>query len=62
MNASAGRDAALPPGLAGRINPVCDRFEEQWQKGGSPRLEEFPEGHSPQRHQKIGALLKNRLR
>ena len=32
---------SLPPGLAGRINPVCDRFEEQWLAGAGPRLEEF---------------------
>ena len=32
---------SLPAGVAGRINPVCDRFEAAWQTGGRPRLEEF---------------------
>ena len=32
---------SLPPGLAGRLNPVCDRFENQWLAGAEPRLEEF---------------------
>ena len=32
---------SLPAGVAGRINPVCDRFEKAWQTGGRPRLEEF---------------------
>jgi serine/threonine protein kinase/tetratricopeptide (TPR) repeat protein len=35
------RSPSLPPGLAVRINPVCDRFEEQWLAGAAPRLEEF---------------------
>ena len=32
---------SLPTGLAGRINPVCDRFEAAWRSGGRPRLEDF---------------------
>jgi tetratricopeptide (TPR) repeat protein/tRNA A-37 threonylcarbamoyl transferase component Bud32 len=35
------RSSQLPPGLAGRLNPVCDRFEAQWQAGGVPRWEDF---------------------
>jgi len=32
---------SLPPGMASRLNPVCDRFEDQWLAGAVPRLEEF---------------------
>jgi hypothetical protein len=32
---------ALPPGVAGRLDPVCDRFERAWKEGGRPRLEDF---------------------
>jgi WD40 repeat protein len=35
------RDTSLPPGLAGRLNPVCDRFEAQWLAGTTPSLEEY---------------------
>src|SRR5437870_479964 len=28
-------------GLADRLDPVCDRFEDAWLAGGSPRLEDF---------------------
>jgi len=31
----------LPPRQAGRLDLVCDRFEEAWLGGGSPRLEDF---------------------
>jgi serine/threonine-protein kinase len=31
----------LPPGLANRLNPVCDRFEDLWLAGQRPRLEEY---------------------
>ena len=41
MSASDRCAASLQPGLAGRINPVCDRFEAQWLAGATPRLEEF---------------------
>jgi serine/threonine-protein kinase len=37
----ADHPSTLPPGLAGRLNPVCDRFESQWLAGAAPRLEEF---------------------
>ncbi len=39
-----------PPGVAARINPVCDRFEKALQTDGRPRLEEFlpqAEGWTP---------------
>ncbi len=32
---------SLPPGMARRLNSVCDRFEEQWLAGSEPRLEDF---------------------
>ena len=38
---SPNRSGSLPLGLAGRLNPVCDRFESQWLAGSRPRLEEF---------------------
>src|ERR1700679_4326597 len=41
MSASNHRDASWPPGLAGRLDPVCNRFEEPWLAGATPRLEEF---------------------
>ena len=30
-----------PSGPAGRIDPVCDRFESDWLAGGRPRLEDY---------------------
>jgi serine/threonine-protein kinase len=33
--------ATLPTGLAGRLNPVCDRFEELLLAGQGPRVEDF---------------------
>src|SRR5271154_5409299 len=41
MISSERSATTLPPGLAGRLNPVCDRFEAQWLAGATPRLEEF---------------------
>src|SRR5437870_244646 len=41
MNRGKFYDTKLPPGQAGRLDPVCDRFEEGWRAGGSPRLEDF---------------------
>jgi hypothetical protein len=41
MSPAHHRDTALPPGLAGRLNPVCDRFEAAWLTGTAPRLEDF---------------------
>ncbi len=38
---SFNRANSMPPGLAGRLNPLCDRFEHLWLRGASPRLEEF---------------------
>ncbi len=32
---------SLPHGLAGRINPICDRFESELMEGKSPQLEVF---------------------
>jgi hypothetical protein len=31
----------LPQGLAGRLDPVLDRFEQAWKAGARPRLEDF---------------------
>jgi tRNA A-37 threonylcarbamoyl transferase component Bud32 len=36
-----GRDEDLPPGLAERLDPVCDRFESDWLADRRPRLEDF---------------------
>ena len=41
MSQRARRPGTLPPGLAGRLDPVCDRFESQWRAGARPRLEDF---------------------
>ena len=41
MNRAKRRDKTLPPGQAGRLDPVCDRFEDIWLAGGAPRLEDF---------------------
>ena len=50
---------SLPTGLAGRINPVCDRFEAAWRSGERPRLEDFlPQVDSADQ----GALLRELLR
>src|SRR3954447_4942320 len=35
------RPPTLPPGQAGRLDPLCDRFESEWLAGGRPRLEDF---------------------
>ena len=40
VNKNTDRTESLPPGLAGRINPVCDRFESEWAAGRRPRLED----------------------
>ncbi len=29
-----------PTGLAGRLDPICDRFETEWKQGRRPRLED----------------------
>ncbi len=31
----------LPPGLAARLDPLCDRFELAWMAGERPRIEDF---------------------
>jgi WD40 repeat protein len=55
---SAKRPRSLPPGLVGRINPVCDRFEDQWLAGAVPRLEEFlPQVDVADRPALVEALL-----
>jgi serine/threonine-protein kinase len=41
MSASRYHNQTLAPGLAARLDPVCDRFEADWQAGRRPRLEEF---------------------
>jgi tRNA A-37 threonylcarbamoyl transferase component Bud32 len=41
MNANEHCKLALWPGQAGRLNPVCDRFEQEWRAGGRPRLEDW---------------------
>ena len=35
---------ALSPSLVGRLESVCDRFEDAWRDGDRPSLEEFWEG------------------
>jgi serine/threonine-protein kinase len=32
---------SLPPGLAARLDPFCDRFESAWLAGSRPRLEDY---------------------
>ncbi len=50
---------SLPTGVAGRINPVCDRFEKAWQTGGRPRLEEFlPQAEAADQPWLLRALLR----
>ncbi len=41
MSVSDRRDPILAPGQARRLDPLCDRLEQQWLAGASPRLEEF---------------------
>src|SRR5262249_57796145 len=41
MNWSERSYRTLPSGLAGRLDPVCDRFESGWRAGEQPRLEDF---------------------
>jgi serine/threonine-protein kinase len=38
------REQTLPLEVARRLEPVCDRFEDDWLAGRRPRLEEFLEG------------------
>ena len=53
---------SLPAGVAGRINPVCDRFEAAWQTGGRPRLEEFlPDGEAADQPWLLRDLLRLEL-
>src|SRR5438128_10027892 len=41
MNWGQRGNTKFPPGQAGRLDPVCDRFEEGWLAGASPQLEDF---------------------
>jgi serine/threonine-protein kinase len=41
MTAPERRPTTLPPGMAGRLASVCDRFESEWLAGRRPRLEDF---------------------
>ena len=41
MNRGKLGNTNFPTGLADRLDPVCDRFEDAWLAGGSPRLEDF---------------------
>jgi serine/threonine-protein kinase len=52
------RHPALPPGLAERLDPVCDRFEAEWLAGRPPRLEDFlPLADEADRPALLGELL-----
>src|SRR5437868_875019 len=44
MSNRLGReDASLPLSVAGRVDERCDRFEEAWIAGRTPRIEDFLE-------------------
>jgi serine/threonine-protein kinase len=50
--------STLPPGLAARLDPVCDRFESGWLAGSRPRLEDFlPQVEEPDRPALLCELL-----
>src|SRR5262249_39819735 len=34
-------EVTLPPGLAERVDRVCDRFEAAWKAGHRPRVEDY---------------------
>jgi tetratricopeptide (TPR) repeat protein/tRNA A-37 threonylcarbamoyl transferase component Bud32 len=58
MTRNLHRYPTLPPELAGRLDPLCDRFEAAWQAGERPRLEEFlPLLEEPERPALLGELL-----
>jgi hypothetical protein len=35
------RDPGLAPGLAARLDPLCDEFEAEWLAGRRPRIEDY---------------------
>jgi serine/threonine-protein kinase len=41
MTPQSSHGRTLAPGLAARLDPVCDRFESEWLGGRRPRLEDF---------------------
>jgi serine/threonine-protein kinase len=41
MSRDDRRTETLAPGLAARLDPVCDRFESEWLAGRRPRLEDY---------------------
>ncbi len=41
MKPQARQNVTLEPGLAARLEPVCDRYESQWLAGATPRPENF---------------------
>jgi serine/threonine-protein kinase len=48
----------LSPTVLGRIDEDCDRFEDAWQAGEQPRLEDFLEGaEGPERQARLRRLL-----
>src|SRR5262249_45682867 len=52
----------FPPGVAGRLDEVCDRFEAAWQAGRQPRLEDFrAEGAEADRAALLRELLQIEL-
>jgi tetratricopeptide (TPR) repeat protein/tRNA A-37 threonylcarbamoyl transferase component Bud32 len=55
-------DRTLPPGLAARLDPLCDRFESEWLAGGRPRLEDYlPLIEEPDRSALLWELLEVEL-
>src|SRR5262249_61229795 len=62
MNPDRQDGDRLPPGLAGRLDPVCDRFESEWLAGSRPRLEDFlPQVAEPDRPALLRELLETEL-
>jgi serine/threonine protein kinase len=41
MSPRKRRNETLPPEMAERLDPLCDRFEAAWRVGKRPRLEDF---------------------
>jgi serine/threonine-protein kinase len=58
MSAPNRRPENLPSELIDRIDPVCDRFEAEWQAGRRPRLEDYlPQVAEPDRLALLRELL-----
>jgi tetratricopeptide (TPR) repeat protein/Leucine-rich repeat (LRR) protein/tRNA A-37 threonylcarbamoyl transferase component Bud32 len=56
------KDGPLSASALGRIDEACDRFEDAWQAGERPRLEEYLEGaEGPEREARLRGLLRLEL-